>query len=150
MPILGSGLMTHRAASGWWLSGGISAANCKAAYAPKGAASLVASYSNLNAPGTNDAAPGTAPTWDATNGWIFNGTNQYLTTGIVPAAGYSMIVRFSNLTSDGYLAGTQQTAAPRFFQLLPRATGNIWIYGDASKSGAGSTSCRRGSARWGR
>jgi len=36
----------------WWLSGGIAAANCVAAYQPKGAASLEASYVNLANPGT--------------------------------------------------------------------------------------------------
>lgn len=80
----------------WYLSGGISAANCIAAYQPKGAASLAVSYSNLANPGTNDAAPGTAPTWDDVNGWIFNGTSQFLTTGIFPDAGWSWAVLWSN------------------------------------------------------
>ena len=79
----------------WYLSGGILAANCIAAYQPKGAASLAASYVNLANPGTYDAAPGTAPTWAAGTGWTFNGTTQYLTTGIVPAATFTIIAQFS-------------------------------------------------------
>lgn len=89
-------------AGGWWLSGGIAAANCLAAYTPKGAASLAASYDNNAAPGnglpdgTYDAGLGVAPTFNAAIGWTFNGTTQYLTTGIVPASGYSCFARFAN------------------------------------------------------
>ena len=77
--ILGSGLQVVSKASDvapWYLAGGISAANCLAAYQPKGAASLAASYSNLANPGTYNAAPGVAPTFDASTGWTFNGSTQ--------------------------------------------------------------------------
>lgn len=63
-------------ATNWWEAGG--ATGCVAAYQPKGAASLAASYVNRANPGTDNASPGVAPTWDATNGWIFNGATQYL------------------------------------------------------------------------
>lgn len=87
-------------ASGWWLAGGISAGDCLAAYQAKGAASLAASYSNLNNPGTNDATLGVAPSWAAGTGWTFNGTSQYLKTGIIPnGANYSCIVRISGSTA---------------------------------------------------
>lgn len=83
----------------WYLAGGVSAANCVAAYQPKGAASLAASYINLANPGTYDAtAPTAAPTFAAATGWTFNGSAQYLTTGVVPAANYSMIIRYSDGT----------------------------------------------------
>jgi hypothetical protein len=68
----------------WWLSGGIAAANCIAAYQPKGAASLAASYDNLTGNATYDAALGVAPTWDVVSGWKFDGATQYLRTGVVP------------------------------------------------------------------
>lgn len=92
--------------SSWWLSGGINAANCVAAYQPKGAASYAASKVNLANPGTYNAEDGTAyPTWDATNGWIFNSAlSQRLNTGIVPSDTYTLIIRFSN-ASTGFLAG---------------------------------------------
>ena len=96
---LGVGKQTS-AAVPWWLSGGISAANCIAAYQPKGAADLAASYVNLANPGTYNAAPGVAPTWDAVNGWVFNGASQYLVSGIIAAAGYSMIVQFSGVVEN--------------------------------------------------
>ena len=102
-------LSPQAAAVSWWLSGGISAGNCYAAYAAKGAASLAASYSNLNNPGTNDAGVGVAPTWGAATGWVFNGSTQYLTTAFLPEADQSqtVILRFSNLTSSGALTGTR-------------------------------------------
>jgi len=90
----------------WYLSGGISAANCIAAYTPKGAASLTASYDNNAAPanglpdGTYDAAPGVAPGFDTALGWLFTGT-QYLTTGIVPVDAYSAIVKFNAYSQAG-------------------------------------------------
>lgn len=86
-------------AQGWWLSGGIASANCIAAYQPKGADDLADSYINVANPGTYDAAPGTAPTWDATNGWKFDAaSSQYLTTGIVPADDqtWSAIIKFTD------------------------------------------------------
>lgn len=103
------------AATLWWLAGGILAANAVVAYAPKGAADLASSYINLANPGTNNAAPGVAPTWDAVNGWILNGTTQYLTTGIVPAAGYSVIIRYSAFTAGTAAFGSLSTSAVRWF-----------------------------------
>ena len=98
---LGVGKQTS-AAVPWWLSGGISAANCIAAYQPKGAADLAASYVNLANPGTYNAAPGVAPTWDAVNGWVFDkAKQQYLSTGVNPAGTmqqYGLIVRYSEIT----------------------------------------------------
>ena len=55
------------AAAGWWVVVG---KTCIAAYQPKGAASLAASYVNLQQPGTYDAAPGVAPTWAAGGGML--------------------------------------------------------------------------------
>jgi hypothetical protein len=92
----------------WWLSGGIAAANCVAAYQPKGAADLAGSYINLANPGTYNAAPGTAPTWDVINGWKFAGaSSQYLTCGITPAGNqtWSIIAKYTNVTgSFGWIA----------------------------------------------
>jgi hypothetical protein len=85
----------------WWLSGGIPAANCIAAYQPKGAASLAASYVNLAAPGngladgTYDAVPIVAPTWNSTNGWIGDGT-KILYSPIIFGSTWSVIARFEN------------------------------------------------------
>lgn len=89
----------------WYLSGGIAAANCVAAYAAKGAASLAASYVNLTGNATyNCSAPVAAPTWNATDGWIFNGSTQYLTTGVTPVNDltWSAICRFSGGTDAAY------------------------------------------------
>lgn len=108
------------AAVPWWLSGGVAAANCVAAYQSKGAASLAASYVNLANPGTYDAAPGVAPDWDSGTGWTFNGSTQYLTTGVMPSVGWSMIARFSDFsTNDRYLAGAYNVASITLMALCP-------------------------------
>ena len=111
-------------AEAWYLSGGIAAANCIAAYTPKGAASLAASYDNNAAPGngladsTYDAAPGVAPTWASGTGWTFNGTTQYLDTGVIPAAdqSWSLLVRYSGaVQSDFARFGCLNSGSARFF-----------------------------------
>lgn len=111
----------------WWLSGGILAANCLAAYTPKGAASLAASYDNNAAPGnglpdgTYDAAPGVAPTWNAATGWI-GGAGVYLLTGITPPLGaptWSAVVRFTGILPNQVPFGMRDTSAP---------TGSFHIY----------------------
>jgi hypothetical protein len=115
----------------WYLAGGISAANCVAAYQPKGAASLAASYINLANPGTNNAVPGVAPSLSA-NGWVFTGT-QYL-KALTPTNATSVIVRFVNVTAvqNAVLFGYYNSN--RHFELFPnRPDFNEigWAYGNS-------------------
>ena len=117
-------------ASGWWDdSGAIS--GCVAAYAPIGAASLAASYSNLQNPGTYDAAPGVAPTFDTATGWTFNGSTQYLTTGVVPTAqGWSMLVRFTSPGTDvkRYIGGSYRDSGGNAqFVMVARHDGSPFV-----------------------
>lgn len=82
-------------ASNWWEAGG--ATGIVAAYQPKGAASLAASYVNLANPGTYDAAPGVAPAWDAASGWKRIASSGTLDSGVTPtSSAWTMIMRFSN------------------------------------------------------
>ena len=117
--------MSHRkaiargAAAPWWE---IAGQTCVAAYQPKGAASLADSYTNLANPGVYDAVPGVAPTWDAIAGWIFNGSTQYLATGVLAAQYMSAIVRFSDVTTqDRHIFGS--TDGNAYFAIVPRWTG---------------------------
>jgi hypothetical protein len=88
---------TAAASAGWWVVPG---KTCVAAYQPKGAADLATSYVNLANPGTNNAAPGVAPTFNAATGWEFNMVlSQYLTSGIVGGNSFSTFVRFSDGTT---------------------------------------------------
>lgn len=96
-------VQTRAGGGGWWNNNG-AIAGCIAAYQPKGAASLAASYVNLATPGTYDAAPGVAPTLDA-NGWLFNGSTNYLVTNVVPSSTYSMLAKFSGVLTTGVIAG---------------------------------------------
>jgi hypothetical protein len=114
----------RRGGLSWYLSGGIAAANCIAAYQPKGAANLAASYINLANPGTYNAAPGTAPTWDVTSGWKFNGSSQYLTTGGIQPDNnqtWTFISRFSNITAVAYSGPicTSNTTKTDLYFLIP-------------------------------
>lgn len=86
------------AAPGWWVVAG---KTCVAAYQPKGAANIAGSYTNLATPGTYDAINSGGATWDAVNGWTGNGAGQYLTTGITPGYGWSMLVKFTNGPDTG-------------------------------------------------
>lgn len=95
---------------------------CVAAYQPKGAASLAASYVNLANPGTYDAAPGSAPTWNATDGWIFDGVGQYLNAGFVPGgSGWSLAVRYTGaaITTRSLCGAFSNANANRVFQIIP-------------------------------
>jgi hypothetical protein len=140
-PILSGGLglvlgASHRPP--WWSVAGIVPSSCVAAYQPKGAASLVASYINLANPGTYDATPGVAPTWATGTGWAFDGAMQYLTTGIVPASGWSIICQFAGgsgvVTMD--VCGLSIAAAPtKRFYLRPRhgaSHSHVYGYGSAA------------------
>ena len=114
----------------WWNHGG-KIAGCWAAYQPKGAASLAASYSDLTGNG-NDAGVGVAPDWDAINGWKFNGSTHYLTTTFIPETdqSQSMIVAFTNVTgADGCLVGVN-SATNRRFWLLANNDGDECRYGN--------------------
>lgn len=106
------------AASNWW---DVAGQTCVAAYQPKGSADLASSYINLANPGTYNAAPGVAPTHGSVDGWTFNGTSQYLTTGINNAniPNWSLIARYSNATvgASSTIVGTYDTGKTFLIQL---------------------------------
>lgn len=128
-PVFDPGL----AVAPWWKVAG---KTCLAAYQPKGAASLAASYVNLANPGTYDAAPGVAPTWAAATGWAFNGGTQYLDTGIVPASGWSMLVRYSTTFNyDAFLVGSTDGANAAFYLERWFVATHAIFYGNGGSSG---------------
>lgn len=111
----------------WYLAGGVPSANCIAAYQPVGAANIAASYINLANPGTYDLTTTAAPTFSAETGWAFPGTrNKFLQTGITPAAGYSMIIQFSESSTNVVLAGAFKIGA--YFQINPNQATNEVLY----------------------
>jgi hypothetical protein len=123
------------AALPWWLTGGVAAAACVAAYQPKGAASQIASYVNLVSPGAHDAIPTSAPSWGATTGWTFT-TLQYLTTDIVPStdASWSMIVRFSDWETSNYATLAGMYSATGACLVGQDNTGKVRYFNGASNS----------------
>lgn len=102
----------------WWLAGGITQSTNYTIYDPLAAADLAGSYVNLANPGTrNAAAPGNAPTWNATTGWTFAAAStQYLTTGAIVGPTHTMLIWAETITnSTGYAAGVFQNT-PTFRQ----------------------------------
>lgn len=84
----------------WYLSGGISAADCLAAWTPVGKSNLANSYINEANPGTYDLSLGVAPEFSNRWGWNFNAitTNQFLKTGLIPTSqNHSYIIKFSDM-----------------------------------------------------
>lgn len=140
--VLGSG-RGGAAAAAWYLAGGVSAANCVAAYQPIGAASLAASYTNLANPGTYDAAPGVAPTFNTATGWGFTGT-QWLTLGnvITGTGARTIIARYGGTSSQSVIVGlsaeTLVSGALAEFNLTPeialRISGGNRIWGSGTTS----------------
>jgi len=121
------------AAGNWWEAGG--ATGCLVAYQPKGAASYAASLSNLANPGTYDATEGTAPAWAALTGWTFDGSNDFLTSGLAGNNTYSMIVQYSGaIAQTGAIAGLTDGTAVRL-NIYPKYTdGNTYLRAGGSST----------------
>jgi hypothetical protein len=121
----------------WWLSGGISAADVAGVWQPKGAASLAASYLRLagdqgNANIDPAIVGGVAPGFGA-DGWV--GGTSYLRSGILPASGWSGIVRFSDFVANAtsqYLFSS--FTAPNYFGIQQYKDARIYYdYGTYEK-----------------
>lgn len=81
----------------WWLSGGVSASDCLAAYQSIGADSYAASKINLANPGTYDITNGASfPSWNAATGWTFDGVDDYLDTNLPGIDTASTVIVYIN------------------------------------------------------
>lgn len=87
----------------WYLSGGVLASDCIAAYQPYGSVTLAGSYVNVVNPGTHDLTVGVAPELTA-NGWYSQYGNRYLISDILPSATMTVIARVLNI-NNYYPAG---------------------------------------------
>lgn len=114
--------------SGWWDNNG-AIAGCVGAYQGLGAATYAASLANLANPGVNNLADGNhAPTFDSASGWKFNGSSQYLDTGILVTNNHTLIVAFYGGAEfgDGWVGGVDGYVAPpdvMQFGFAPNASG---------------------------
>ena len=130
---IGPTAIARRAAAtfDWWTVAG---QTCVAAYKAVGQVDLATSYVNLANPGTYDAAPGTAPGL-AAGGWVFNGANQFLGTGITPAATWSILVQFSDVTNGGYLFSVAENAY--HWSIQPSGAGVVgYVYAGSDQTQA--------------
>lgn len=123
----------------WYLAYGLTASDVVCAYQPKGATSQAESYKNIANPGTNDATAPTPPTWNASDGWIFNGVDQYLDTGVEPASSWSAICRFTDApASSAILFGVMNYNAANFcFSPNGNGTASTYLLGKSSTPGMG-------------
>ena len=123
----------------WWLQGRIAAADCWAAYQPKGAGGYALSKRNLNGSGNNAADGAAIPTWDVVNGWKFDAASlQYLTTTFVPQndQSQSVLIQFTNGIDTNYLFGMLDAAARAFYVRRKLAAGAVYANG-GSRPGVG-------------
>lgn len=113
----------------WWDPHGLEL-SIWAAYQPKDAASLAASYTDLSG-NNHDAGVGVAPTWDAINGWKGNDLDQYLTTAFVPAddQSQSFLVQFTNCSDVQAAIFGMNNGSNKALTAIPRYTGNHY-YGN--------------------
>jgi hypothetical protein len=117
----------------WWLSGGISAANCIAAYQAKGAASYAASLVNLANPSTYDLTTAAAPTWNTATGWTDDDASKYLLSGLTWHTVNTVIIKFANGVASYPVDRTLIGAADGFNVIRGSSTdryyqnGNNWL-----------------------
>jgi hypothetical protein len=112
-------------ASNWWPSSAI------AAWQAKGAASLAASLVNLITPGTHDLPAGSHPMdWNATDGWIGDGTSKYFLSDVTPGDAWSILARWDDATlGDSFIFGSSDaTATHKYFAVENYGAGNQLYY----------------------
>lgn len=150
----------RNAGGAWWNAfGAIPAANCIAAYQPKGAADLAASKINLANPGTYNAAAGSDPSFATATGWTFNGSSQYLVTGVkpTPTGTWSGFIQYTGLSgATKTLWGMYESSATGAFLVQSSSTNmrsyngaiadNATIMSSGNYGIAGKTPYRNGSA----
>jgi hypothetical protein len=107
----------------WYLSGGIAAVNCIAAYQFKGAVNLAASYINLVNPGTYNCSKVTDdPAFNILTGLTFVENTQLLSAA--PVAGtWTTICRYSG-ASRGVLFGNGNN----IYAIFPNFSGSTYYY----------------------
>lgn len=102
-----------------------------AAYQPIAAPDPLAARQNVAHSGARfgvyNAVAGVLPTWSAVTGWTFNGSSQYLATGIIPAINqsWSAVCRFSGATAKNYAVpfGVQDALHGNgVFGIIPNST----------------------------
>ena len=120
---------------GWWnLDGALSKSTPPLfVYQPKGAADYATSLLDLGG-NRNHASEGSAPSWNAITGWTFNGSSQYLNTGVTPvnsSQDYTFIVRFANRGAGNYkfIYGVQ---CPETTTRRPTVKRNWWASVDSN------------------
>lgn len=122
--------------SPWYLAGGIAPSNVAAVWKPLGAADLAASYLRVAGDQGNanlDPAVvggGVAPTFNTASGWTFNGTTQFLRSGVIPTDSSAMLINYASLsyTSDDVLMGQFNDVGGQAMFLIQTRNNTMRVY----------------------
>jgi hypothetical protein len=118
----------------------------KLLYMPVVASSLADSYINWHTPGTYNLSGGDAPAFDRANGWVFNGSSDYLPTGWTPSSdstfvGLNSITlaswQLTNVNAAMATIGSESASGNRYLKLYPR-------FNDVINARLTSTNCTLG------
>lgn len=107
-----------------------------AAWQPVAAPGPLAARYNQAQGGSNvyQAVNGVAPTWSGAVGWTFNGSTQYLNTGVVATnnQSWTAFCAFTDATTNGgHLLGTHDGIGNTYFILRPKNGSNaLWANGN--------------------
>jgi peptidoglycan/xylan/chitin deacetylase (PgdA/CDA1 family) len=83
----------------WYRAGGMPKSSVVAAYNFIGAPTEALAYKDLV--GAHHLQLGVAPTWNKSTGLAFDGSTQYLNTGVVPVTGWSVYIELADINPIG-------------------------------------------------
>lgn len=104
-----------------------------AAYQPVGAPGPTLACYNQAMGGRNlyKAIDGVAPTWSSRSGWVFNGSTQYLATGVVPDDVGTLVIKFidATLSGDYVIIGSRVSGSTGMFIQNSNSASRVYING---------------------
>ena len=131
----------------WWLSGGISAANCLGAFRATSAGSKSNSLVNLNDPGTNPLVEvGTAISQDDVNGWTGFDSSNYLkanfTLNLTKADydSYSLLIKYQTEHRTVVWSRTEGVYGVLGLYVVDNAQQMDWWFGEQGSPNGGDES----------
>lgn len=109
----------------WWLLPEFTNSNLLAAWNAAGALNGTDALINRANPGTYNLVNGMlAPDWNVVTGWTMTNPLKFVRATIPMNYGYSMLIKFSNITLDGVTKSiTWRTSAPNAYQISTDAGG---------------------------
>lgn len=79
------------------------------------------------------SAPNVAPTWTPSLGWTFNGSSQYLISGVASSNSTTAIVQFTNAGSSTSAIFGEYYDGSYAFLVCPNRSNQVWWYAGSSR-----------------